>query len=185
LRFWLDTEFLEDGRTIEIVSVGIVAEDGRELYLCNAECELDKASKWVITNVLPKLPPRLALPDSPDSTPQDLTSSAAAWVSKRQLRKQLDKFIGKGRPGKPEFWAYIPHYDWVAICQLFGPMLNRPAHWPKQCFDVYQLWVSRGSPLIPRMDPSIKHNALADARWCKLVWETLQEPKPEPANVDQ
>jgi hypothetical protein len=45
--YWLDTEFIEDGVTIDLISIGIVAEDGRELYLLNWECDYSKASDWV------------------------------------------------------------------------------------------------------------------------------------------
>jgi hypothetical protein len=40
MRYWLDTEFIEDGHTIDLISIGIVAEDGRELYAENMECDL-------------------------------------------------------------------------------------------------------------------------------------------------
>lgn len=29
MKYWLDTEFIEDGKTIDLVSIGIVSEDGR------------------------------------------------------------------------------------------------------------------------------------------------------------
>ena len=32
MRYFYDTEFLEDGETIDLISIGIVAEDGREYY---------------------------------------------------------------------------------------------------------------------------------------------------------
>lgn len=35
MRYFFDTEFYEDGKTIDLVSIGIVAEDGRELYAVN------------------------------------------------------------------------------------------------------------------------------------------------------
>ncbi len=37
MRYWYDTEFIEDGKTIDLISIGIVAEDGRELYLQSVE----------------------------------------------------------------------------------------------------------------------------------------------------
>ena len=43
-KYFLDTEFIEDGKTIDLISLGIVCEDGRELYLQNSECEFQKAS---------------------------------------------------------------------------------------------------------------------------------------------
>ena len=51
-RYFLDTEFIEDGKTIDLISIGIVCEDGRELYLANRNCDFDKASQWVKDNVL-------------------------------------------------------------------------------------------------------------------------------------
>lgn len=32
MRIYYDCEFLEDGNTIDLISMGMVAEDGRELY---------------------------------------------------------------------------------------------------------------------------------------------------------
>jgi hypothetical protein len=29
MKYYYDTEFIEDGRTIDLISIGIVAEDGR------------------------------------------------------------------------------------------------------------------------------------------------------------
>ena len=31
-RYFIDTEFMEDGHTIELISIGICCEDGREFY---------------------------------------------------------------------------------------------------------------------------------------------------------
>ncbi|MBA3574969.1 MAG: 3'-5' exoribonuclease, partial [Pseudonocardiales bacterium] len=32
MRFFYDCEFIEDGLTIDLVSIGVVDEDGREFY---------------------------------------------------------------------------------------------------------------------------------------------------------
>lgn len=32
MRYFYDTEFIDDGRTIELISIGMVSEDGREYY---------------------------------------------------------------------------------------------------------------------------------------------------------
>jgi len=40
MKYFIDTEFYEDGKTIDLISLGVVAEDGRELYLCNQEAQL-------------------------------------------------------------------------------------------------------------------------------------------------
>ena len=54
--YWMDTEFDEDGKTIELISIGIVSADGRELYLVSSEFDPDRCNDWVKKNVLPHLP---------------------------------------------------------------------------------------------------------------------------------
>ena len=45
MKYFLDTEFIEDGKTIDLISIGIVSEDGRELYCENSDCDLSRASQ--------------------------------------------------------------------------------------------------------------------------------------------
>ena len=62
-RYFYDTEFIEDGRTIDLVSIGVVNERGdREYYAVSTEFDPARAIPWVRRNVLDKLPP----PSSPD-----------------------------------------------------------------------------------------------------------------------
>src|SRR5690242_17783704 len=55
VRYFYDTEFIEDGNTIELVSIGVVAEDGREFYAVSTEFDPGRAGSWVRANVLDKL----------------------------------------------------------------------------------------------------------------------------------
>ena len=57
VRFFYDCEFIEDGLTIDLVSIGVADEDGREFYAVSTEFAPERAGRWVRTNVLPKLPP--------------------------------------------------------------------------------------------------------------------------------
>ena len=51
-KYFYDTEFIEDGKTIDLISIGIVCEDGREYYAQSVEFDESKASEWVKENVL-------------------------------------------------------------------------------------------------------------------------------------
>ncbi|MGO2515400.1 MAG: polyadenylate-specific 3'-exoribonuclease AS, partial [Corynebacterium variabile] len=53
MRYFYDTEFIEDGRTIDLVSIGVVAEDGREFYAVSSDFNERRAGSWVRRNVLP------------------------------------------------------------------------------------------------------------------------------------
>lgn len=35
MKYWFDTEFIEDGKTIDLLSIGIVSEEGHTLYAEN------------------------------------------------------------------------------------------------------------------------------------------------------
>jgi hypothetical protein len=158
VKYWFDTEFIEDGVTIDLLSIGVVCEDGREFYAQNRDANLDAASEWVRDNVFP------GMRDCPDER----------ILHKEQLRSALYYFIEYGE-GTPEFWAYYGDYDWVVLCQLFGTMMDLPEGWPMFAMDVKQLAVSLGSPELPPQD-SAEHNALNDARWTRDAWKFLAVP---------
>jgi hypothetical protein len=151
-RYFLDTEFYEDGQTIDLISIGVVADDGREFYAVNRDARLDRVSDWVRAHVLPQLPPY----------------SDAAWCSRALIRDKLQAFVLPNP--SPEIWAYYADYDWVALAQLFGTMMGLPKHFPMYCMDLKQLSVLLGNPDHPK-EPLGEHNALSDARWNRdLYW---------------
>lgn len=171
MRYFLDTEFIEDGKTIELISIAIVAEDGRELYLCNKDCDFSRASDWVWENVLNPIGVTKLDSGAPYTTDPDL------WVPEFVILDRVLKFCGghlaeSGRfelkPGspKPEFWAYYADYDWVVFCQLFGRMIDLPLGFPMYCKDLKQELDRLGVSQLPAQEN--EHNALADARW---VWD--------------
>jgi len=158
MRYFLDTEFIESGsgEPIYLLSIGIVAENGREFYAIVSDAPREKANDWVKTNVLPGLRPSGLL---------------YHWLLLSDLKDAIKFFIGDDP--KPEFWGYYADYDWVVFCQTFGTMLDLPKGWPKFCRDLKQWCADLGNPELPNQD-STEHNALYDARWNKQVWEFLQ-----------
>lgn len=151
MKFWFDTEFLEDGRTIQLISIGVIAEDGREYYAETGDAQrLASRTPWLQQNVLPHL-------------------AGAPRLQRSLIASDLIAFMGSA----PEIWAYYADYDWVALCQLHGRMIDLPKGWPMYCRDVKQLCDSLGDPPLPKQE-SQEHHALADARWTKEAWERLQ-----------
>ena len=47
MRYFYDTEFIDNGRTIELISIGVAAEDGREYYAISTEFDPEQAGRWV------------------------------------------------------------------------------------------------------------------------------------------
>jgi len=153
MQIWFDTEFIEDGKTIDLISIGLVREDDHYLYLENEYCDLSRASDWVRQNVLPHL-----------------SEGGIDRASPAVMAEMIREFAGP----EPEFWAYFADYDWVALCQLYGTLMDLPKGWPKFCLDVQQLRFMKGNPDLPKQ-MGVEHNALDDARWTKRAWEFLRE----------
>lgn len=147
MRYFYDTEFIDDGHTIELISIGVVAEDGREYYAISTEFNPERAGKWVRANVLPKLP----------------SPSSQLWRSRSQIRDELETFFDIDGPGSIELWAWVGAYDHVVLCQLWGPMTHLPPQIPRFTHELRQLWEDRGSPRMPPRSENA-HDALVDAR---------------------
>lgn len=159
-RYFFDTEFNEDGSTIELISIGIVSDDGREYYAVSDAFDPALCNDFVHANVLPKLPPK----------------SDPAWKPRSQIRDEIFAFVEAGSPHRPEFWAYYADYDWVVFCQLWGRMIDLPADFPKYCNDLKQVMVSRGilTRDLPKQPEGSEHNALDDARWNKASYDWIE-----------
>ncbi len=147
MRYFYDTEFIDDGHTIELISIGVVAEDGREYYAISTEFDPDRAGRWVRKNVLPKLPS----PASP------------LWRSRRQIRSELEDYFGVDGDESIELWAWLGAYDHVVLCQLWGPMTDLPPAMPRFTRELRQFWEERGCPRMPSRPPDA-HDALVDAK---------------------
>jgi len=163
-KYFFDTEFIEDGRTIDLVSIGMVSEDGRSLYLGNMDADFAKASDWVRENVFPHLPLR-----------EDLSCKyiPCFWKSRTDIRNAVLDFCNPHEHGNPEFWGYFADYDWIVLCQLFGRMIDLPQGWPMYCGDVKQLADSVQAPKLP--EPENAHNALTDARWNRDYYNDIKQ----------
>lgn len=153
MKIFFDTEFYEDGKTIELISIGMVREDGKEYYAetISGGWSANK-DPWLIENVLPYL----HLPYEEKKT-------------REQIAKETVEFVGEN----PEFWAYYADYDWVVFCQLFGRMIDLPQGFPMLCRDIKQLHLELGSPMLPKQTGS-EHNALDDALWNKKAYESVR-----------
>ena len=160
VRFFLDTEFIDPGdEYVHLLSIGIVAEDGREYYAVSSDAPLERADVWVREHVFPSLELPLAIP----------------WARqpRSQIRDEVRALVLAGGQA-PEFWGYVVPYDWVLFCQLMGGIPTFPPDWPICPMDL-RVWATLlGIGEIPVAE-SHPHHALYDARWNRRVWSYLDE----------
>jgi hypothetical protein len=163
MKIFYDTEFLDDGRRIDLISIGMVAEDGRELYAVSSEFDIIAVRRhdWLMANVWPSLP---ILKNPPGVRGLDWLDVAHPDVRPReQIARLVQEFI-LATPD-PQLWAYYSAYDHVGYAQLFGPMSSLPAGLPMQTDDLVTEAKRLGlSPADLPKQADGHHNAIADAR---------------------
>jgi hypothetical protein len=164
MKYFIDTEFIEGfhkplfGKRrhfIDLISIGIVAEDGREYHAISTEFNPKDADQWVKDNVISKLPERnVSFYDSPRMRQESLL-----WKSNKRIAEDIVSFVypkqsanfkdakaeflqrtkSYGWGGEqPSFYAYYADYDWVVFCSLFGRMIDLPKGFPMYCIDLKQ-----------------------------------------------
>ena len=161
MRYFYDTEFIEDGKTIDLVSIGVVAEDGREYYAVSTEFNESKAGPWVRTNVLKQLP----------------NPSSPLWKNRDTIREELLAFFTEPGTGSPELWAWVGAYDHIALVQLWGDMTKLPQFMPRYTRELKQYWEMAGKPRLPKQTAG-KHDALADAQHNLLKCQKIAQKLP-------
>lgn len=172
MKYFYDTEFIEDGKTIDLISIGVVCEDGREFYAESRDVDISKANQWIKDNVLPHL--WVSSPDNEIAASWLKSGGEGGFLFRDKIATKLQSFCDIEKYGKPEFWAYYADYDHVALCQLFGTMMNLPKGWPMYTRDIKQLADFLSVATLPEQVGN-EHHALADARWNMIVYNYLLE----------
>lgn len=155
---YFDFEFIDDGRDIVPISLGMTAGYGKDIYI---EYNFDpaRASDWVRENVFPHLE-------------QFSTTGCALdrWTAGESIRDWVESACGDT---KPRFWGYYPSYDWTLLCQHYGTMIQGPKGWPIRPECLMQMADQLGVPEseFPKQDK--EHHALADAKWNRQLHELL------------
>ncbi len=209
MKYFIDTEFIEGfhkplfGKRrhfIDLISIGIVAEDGRTYYAISSEYDYKDADPWVRENVI--LPAYIHtvhgdarnVTDSTNFHKQfgkpikQITADILRFVFSDAWREfnftnnqpefyQYASTVGFATDKPIEFYAYYADYDWVLFCSLFGRMIDLPKGFPMYCHDLKQMMDERGLTKewkqLNHPDPKNEHNALADAIWNKGLYEKI------------
>lgn len=199
MKYFIDTEFIEGfhkplfGKRrhfIDLISIGIVAEDGRTYYAISNEYNYNDADRWVKDNVILS-----AYSESVNGDARNAMDCSNfhkhIGKSNQHIAQDLLLFFQCSEdhlfwraPASVEIYGYYADYDWVLFCSLFGRMIDLPKGFPMYCRDLKQMmderrltkeWKEKNHP-----EPENEHNALADAIWNKelhqKILKGLQEP---------
>ena len=124
-------------------------------------------------------------------TNKQIAKEVKHFVANRPIEANKEQWILDYDTKDVSFYGYYADYDWVVFCWLFGKMIDLPKGFPMYCNDLKQT-LDEKAKLVPvsytieERLKSIKmsegypkqtneHNALADARWNKQLYEFLQK----------
>lgn len=183
MKYFIDLEFIEGfhkplfGKRrhfIDLISIGIVAEDGREYYAVSNDFNERDADQWVKDNVIhPIFKEACDYPDgllgfekkfikSNKQIAQDIFEFCAN--DPLTLKKAKDYNVSYESLGI-EFYSYYADYDWVLFCSLFGRMIDLPNGFPMYCRDLKQMLDDKAKARIKDFcfgDTEEEINAMAD-----------------------
>lgn len=191
MKYFIDTEFKEKPNTIDLISIGIVAENGKEYYALNKDFNLKEVWKdeWLRENVL--LPIYIEHVHGDMRNHVSFSRNTVKGILKgfgktiKQISEEIKEFVYSTNDNihpetvgnfdemikiKPiEFYGYYADYDWVVFCWIFGRMMDLPKGFPMYCKDLKQIMDDFGLDKDWKRancpDPDGEHNALVDAKW--------------------
>jgi len=207
MKFFIDTEFHEYKKTvsfifkanqhfdtIDLISIGIIADSGKEYYAISKDFDVDAAwdNLWLRDNVLRKIYSQLVSMEGMYAKTyhpglMEFTPKGLSWLldshgkTKEQIAFDIKEFVSLNSDEQPiEFVGYYSDYDWVVFCWLFGRMIDLPHGFPMFCIDTKQMLDER------RLDQKWKdevcpieneHDALEDAKWTRKLYHSIQSHK--------
>lgn len=171
MKYFFDTEFIEGSQktwwggktkpTIELISIGIVDEAGREYYAVSKDFNLKEAWNrfdlnegsgdqkntppvkvyWLRENVLKKIFKGWQEMSSLNASYEFNYENFKGFLScysktNNHIAGEIKQFCSTSTP--PEFYGYYSDYDWVVFCWLFGRMIDLPDGFPMYCRDLKQ-----------------------------------------------
>lgn len=211
MKYFIDTEFIEGfhkpmfGKRrhfIDLISIGIYCEDGRQLHLLSNEYNYNDADDWVKENVITPLYIQLVHGDRRNH--MDCSNfHKHKGISQLAILTALYEFFYCWRDqhfwrvndsATPEIYGYYSDYDWVLFCSLFGRMIDLPKGFPMYCIDLKQTIDEKANSLLTEAPSSCdnlegalaalkrkesypkqenEHNALDDAKWNYELYKFL------------
>jgi hypothetical protein len=167
-RYFYNITYVDDGALIYLISIGIAADDRRELYLINRDAPwpLVRRDERLMAEVVPYLPVTVT---GNTLVPE---KNVTGVVGRSTIANDVHQFLTHRGPA--ELWANHAAHQHVALCQLYGPMIALPKGIPYFTREFQQEHERWGNPTLPA--PTMgRHHALGDAQYLWMCFDLLTE----------
>lgn len=180
MKVFLDTEFTGLHKETTLVSIGLVAEDGRTFYAELNDYDESQVDEWIQKQVIDNL----VFKNYKEMFPKGFVSGIKDYMMKgntEQVAGRLQLWLEQFKE-QVTIWSDCLAYDWVLFNNLFGTAFDIPKCVYYIPFDICTLLATVGE------DPDVsreefagfvslkgKHNALHDAKVIKACYEKLKK----------
>ena len=177
MQICFDCEFTGLHKDTTLISIGFVAEDGKELYCELTDYDINQVDNWVADNVIENL-----MFNDFETVSETVGSITFVKDNTAKVQAVLASWLSKY--SKVEIWSDCHHYDIVLLHNIFGGAFKMPHNVYYIPFDISTVFKVYGiDPDISReafIDKPIegtKHNSLYDARVIRACLDKLQRNK--------
>ena len=181
MRVYLDTEFEGLWKTAKLISLGLVSEDGKEIYIEFNDIDIDNQDEWIKQNVL------INTVYYGNKGINNITESENYFICNKEKAKEIliewfKQFI------EVQIVSDVCHYDFVQFIDIFGTAFDLPKNICASCHDINQdiakyYYITESKAFeISREDileqnnifiEGEKHNSLYDAKVIKEIYKIL------------
>lgn len=182
----MDLEFTGLHKNTSLISIGLVAEDGRSFYGENYDFDRNQVDTWLQENVINHTSFIKGINDF--QTMSVSLQNMFLVSTKEGLRDYLIEWFDQFDE-EIELVSDVCHYDMVLFIDLFGGAFDLPEFICPACHDINQdIAEYHGISLTGAFDLNreaildvhdikiggVKHNALYDAKVIKAIYEILR-----------
>lgn len=182
MKVFFDSEFTGLHKDTTLISIGLIADDGKTFYAELSDFDKSQVNDWVQENVINNL--RF---NRGDVIIQKSSTVGVQEYSikhnKSEVAKALKTWLSQF--DSVEMWSDCLSYDWMLFNDLFGDAFSIPENVYYIPFDICTVFKLKGiDPDISREEFSDleagkdqKHNALWDAKVIKACYEKLMNKR--------
>lgn len=171
---FFDTEFTQLVPNTTLISIGIVAENGKEFYAETTDYDRALVDGWIEENVLANL-----LLNDFDEVNEQVGALTMVKGDSEMVGLQLQAWLNSF--DKVEMWSDVMHYDMYLFQGLLGGAFGVPSHVDYIGYDISTVMkmlnldpdMSREA-FIDKPIEGVKHNSLYDARVIQACYHKLQ-----------
>lgn len=185
MKVYFDTEFTGLHKDTTLISIGLIAENGKTFYAELIDYDKSQCNEWINENVIGNL----KFSDGKFTrVSQSEKDGIEMRVTKDILKEQLKSWLSQFNI--VQFISDVCHYDFVLLIDLFGTAFDLPTGISASYHDINQDIANRfhcsdatafdlsREKILERVRIEIdgeKHNALYDAKVIKAISENIDK----------